>query len=49
VKKYLNLAPEINGAIVAFAAEVKAGDYPDAEYSFSMQVPVEDLLEKGKG
>jgi 3-methyl-2-oxobutanoate hydroxymethyltransferase len=36
VKRYANLSREIRDAIEAFAAEVRAGTFPDATHSYSM-------------
>lgn len=46
VKTYLNLAPEIRGAIAAYKDEVKTGGFPAVEHSFTMQGDVRDLLKK---
>jgi 3-methyl-2-oxobutanoate hydroxymethyltransferase len=45
VKKYINLAPQIKEAVVSFSSEVKSGQYPDNEHSFTMQVDVDSLLD----
>jgi 3-methyl-2-oxobutanoate hydroxymethyltransferase len=34
VKRYANLAEDVRGAVRAFAEDVRAGRYPDAEHSF---------------
>jgi 3-methyl-2-oxobutanoate hydroxymethyltransferase len=36
VKRYANLSREIRDAIEAYAAEVRAGTFPDDEHSYSM-------------
>jgi 3-methyl-2-oxobutanoate hydroxymethyltransferase len=48
VKKYANLAPQIKEAVAAYHKEVKAGDFPDEEQSFSMELDVSSLLENDK-
>ncbi len=48
VKKYANLAPQIKEAIAAYHEEVKAGEFPDEEQSFSMELDVSSLLENDK-
>jgi len=48
VKKYVNLAPQIKEAVAAYHKEVKAGDFPDEEHSFSMELDVSGLLENDK-
>jgi 3-methyl-2-oxobutanoate hydroxymethyltransferase len=44
VKGYANLAPQIKEAVSAFKEEVRAGSYPDAKHSFSMQLDVDKLF-----
>jgi 3-methyl-2-oxobutanoate hydroxymethyltransferase len=44
VKKYVNLAPQIKEAVAAYNKEVKSGDFPDQEQSFSMEFDVSSLL-----
>jgi len=44
VKKYVNLAPQIKEAVVAYNKEVKSGDFPNQEQSFSMELDVSSLL-----
>ncbi|MBU0965764.1 MAG: 3-methyl-2-oxobutanoate hydroxymethyltransferase [Proteobacteria bacterium] len=44
VKGYANLAPQIKDAVSAFKEEVRAGSYPDAKHSFSMQLDVDKLF-----
>ena len=48
MKKYVNLAPQIKEAVAAYNKEVKAGDFPDEEQSFSMELDVSSLLENDK-
>ncbi|MBE9520906.1 MAG: 3-methyl-2-oxobutanoate hydroxymethyltransferase, partial [Proteobacteria bacterium] len=48
VKKYVNLAPQIKEAVAAYNKEVKAGDFPDEEQSFSMELDVSTFLEDDK-
>ena len=48
VKKYANLAPQIKEAVAAYHKEVKAGEFPDEEQSFSMELDVSSLLENDK-
>jgi 3-methyl-2-oxobutanoate hydroxymethyltransferase len=36
VKRYANLSREIRDAIEAYAADVRAGDFPDAEHAYAM-------------
>lgn len=44
VKKYANLAPQMKEAVTSFMEEVRSGQYPDDEHSFSMKVDAETLL-----
>ena len=44
VKKYVNLAPQIKEAVAAYNLEVKSGDFPNEEQSFSMELDVDSLL-----
>ena len=44
VKKYVNLAPQIKEAVAAYNKEVKSGDFPNEEQSFSMELDVDSLL-----
>ena len=44
VKGYANLAPQIKDAVSAFRDEVRAGSYPDAKHSFTMQLDVDKLF-----
>ena len=44
VKSYAHLAPQIRDAVASYRDEVRAGLYPDAQHSFSMQLDVEALL-----
>jgi len=44
VKSYANLAPQIKDAVSAFKEEVRAGSFPDAKHSFSMQLDVDKLF-----
>ena len=46
VKQYVNLAPQIREAVVAYHDEVKKGTFPAEEHSFSMQPDVSSLLRK---
>jgi 3-methyl-2-oxobutanoate hydroxymethyltransferase len=48
VKKYVNLAPQIKEAVAAYNKEVKSGDFPNEEQSFSMELDIDSLLENGK-
>jgi 3-methyl-2-oxobutanoate hydroxymethyltransferase len=41
VKRYANLSREIRDALEAYAAEVRAGAFPDAEHTYEM--PAEEL------
>jgi 3-methyl-2-oxobutanoate hydroxymethyltransferase len=44
VKKYVNLAPQIKEAVAAYNKEVKSGDFPNQEQSFSVELDVDSLL-----
>ncbi len=44
VKTYINLAPEIRKAVSLYNEEVKAGEYPSSEHSFSMQGDVKAIV-----
>ena len=44
VKKYVNLAPQIREAVTAYNKEVKSGDFPNEEQSFSMEIDVGSML-----
>jgi len=44
VKKYANLAPQMKEAVASFMEEVRSGQYPDDEHSFSMKVDAQTLL-----
>ncbi len=44
VKKYANLAPQMKEAVALFMEEVRSGQYPDDEHSFSMKVDAQTLL-----
>jgi 3-methyl-2-oxobutanoate hydroxymethyltransferase len=46
VKQYVNLAPQIREAVVAYHDEVKNGTFPAEEQSFNMQLDVGSLLHK---
>jgi 3-methyl-2-oxobutanoate hydroxymethyltransferase len=46
VKQYVNLAPQIKEAVVAYHDEVKKGTFPAEEHSFNMQLDVGTLLHK---
>jgi len=48
VKKYVNLAPQIKEAVAAYNKEVKSGDFPNEEQSFSMELDIDSLLKNGK-
>jgi 3-methyl-2-oxobutanoate hydroxymethyltransferase len=39
VKRYDNLAVRVRTAVDAYVAEVRAGEFPDAEHSFSSEAP----------
>jgi 3-methyl-2-oxobutanoate hydroxymethyltransferase len=41
VKRYAELAPEIQGALERFAADVRSGAFPDEEHTYS--IPAEEL------
>ncbi len=43
VKQYARLGPEIQGALEAYAADVRAGTFPQAQHTYSM--PEEELAE----
>ena len=45
VKQYVNLAPQIKEAVAAYHEEVKNGTFPAEEYSFNMELDVQNLLE----
>lgn len=44
VKTYVKLAPQIKDAVNSFKEEVKTGNYPDEQHSFTMQDDLRDLL-----
>ncbi|HFQ81429.1 MAG TPA: 3-methyl-2-oxobutanoate hydroxymethyltransferase [Desulfobacterales bacterium] len=44
VKSYVNLAPRIKDAVLAYKHEVREGSYPDDSHSFKMSLPIEDIL-----
>lgn len=44
VKKFANLAPQINQAVASFAEEVRSGKFPGEKHSFTMQVDVDQLV-----
>jgi len=46
VRRYANLASEIKKAVAAYRDEVKSGVFPADEHSFTMQLDIENLLEK---
>ena len=46
VKKYANLAPEINKAVAGYCEEVRKGVFPDEEHTFSSNVDLGPLLEE---
>jgi 3-methyl-2-oxobutanoate hydroxymethyltransferase len=46
VKQYVNLAPQIREAVVAYHDEVKNGTFPAEEQSFNMQLDIGSLLHK---
>lgn len=46
VKKYVNLAPQIKEAVTSFMKEVRSGQYPDDQHSFSMNIDARILLEE---
>lgn len=48
VKKYVELAPQMKEAIGSFINEVKSGNFPDEEHSFSMKVDMEQLMDEEK-
>jgi 3-methyl-2-oxobutanoate hydroxymethyltransferase len=41
VKRYAELAPEIQGALERFAADVRSGAFPEDEHTYS--IPAEEL------
>jgi 3-methyl-2-oxobutanoate hydroxymethyltransferase len=45
VKQYVNLAPQIKEAVAAYHEEVKNGTFPTEEYSFNMELDVQNLLD----
>jgi 3-methyl-2-oxobutanoate hydroxymethyltransferase len=45
VKQYVNLAPQIKEAVAAYHEEVKNGTFPAEEYSFNMELDVQNLLD----
>jgi 3-methyl-2-oxobutanoate hydroxymethyltransferase len=45
VKRYANLSREIRDAIEAYAADVRAGTFPDDEHSYSMDEHERELFE----
>ncbi len=44
VKNYTHLAPLIKDAVGEFIHEVRDGDYPDKEHSFSLKIDLDDIL-----
>jgi len=44
VKSYVQLAPQIKDAVLAYKHEVREGRYPDDSHSFKMSLPIEDIL-----
>ncbi len=44
VKCYTQLAPQIKASLDNFQDDVRSGNYPDAEHSFSMKYEVEEVL-----
>lgn len=44
VKNYAGLAPQIKEAVALFREDVRAGRFPDAAHSFTMQVDVEQII-----
>ncbi|MEN8257041.1 MAG: 3-methyl-2-oxobutanoate hydroxymethyltransferase [Thermodesulfobacteriota bacterium] len=44
VKNYINLAPEINKAVISFTTEVKDGSFPDEDHSFPMKIDPKDII-----
>lgn len=48
VKKYVELAPQMKEAIGSFINEVKSGNFPGEEHSFSMKVDMEQLMDEEK-
>lgn len=49
VKKYVDLAPQINQAISAYCEEVREGVFPDKEHTFLSNVDLGPLLEEKDG
>ena len=48
VKQYVNLVPQIKEALASFSTEVKAGEYPDKDHSFTMHVDIDRLIDVNK-
>ncbi|MGW8161408.1 MAG: 3-methyl-2-oxobutanoate hydroxymethyltransferase, partial [Desulfobulbales bacterium] len=46
VKQYATLAPQIKEAVATYHAEVKSGEFPGEEHSFTMQIDVQSLLDE---
>jgi 3-methyl-2-oxobutanoate hydroxymethyltransferase len=46
VKKYADLAPQINEAVATYCEEVRSGVFPDQEHTFSSNVDLGPLLEE---
>lgn len=46
VKQYATLAPQIKEAVATYHAEVKSGEFPGREHSFTMQIDVQSLLDE---
>jgi 3-methyl-2-oxobutanoate hydroxymethyltransferase len=46
VKRYANLSAEIRDALAAYAAEVRAGAFPDEEHSYSMDEAEREAFER---
>ncbi len=44
VKNYTHLAPLIKDAVGEFIHEVRDGEYPDNEHSFSLKIDIDDIL-----
>lgn len=48
VKQYASLGPQIKEAVASFSTEVKTGEYPDKDHSFTMRVDVDRLIDVNK-
>ena len=48
-KRYANISPVAVDALTQYAAEVRSGQFPDAEHSYSMKPEEVEKLEKALG